>query len=209
MKTLFHSAKFLALDMASTIFFVVLFALTKNVVLSVAIGMVLGVAQIGWELARKKRPDAMQWLSLFLVLAAGAATLITKDPRFILFKPTIIYCIVGFVMLKRGWMNRYLPARAMLIVPDVGVVFGFIWAGLMFFSGALNLAIALRGDMALSLKFLAIFPLASKLSLFAIQYATMRLIGRRRYLAMTPQAQAAFEAAADNAEVAQPFAAAV
>jgi intracellular septation protein A len=206
MKSLFHSAKFLALDMASTIFFVVLFEVTHNVVLAVAIGMVLGVAQIGWELARGKRPDAMQWLSLFLVLATGAATFITKDPRFILFKPTIIYCIVGFVMLKRGWMNRYLPQRAIILEPDVGIVFGFIWAGLMFFSGALNLAIALRGDMALSLKFLAIFPLASKLSLFAVQYATMRFIGRRRYLAMTPEAQAAFEAATPE-EGAQPAAA--
>ncbi len=196
MKSLFHSARFLALDMASTIFFVALFELTGNVVLSVAVGMGLGVAQIGWVLVRRRRPDAMQWLSLFLVVATGVATFITKDPRFILFKPTIIYAIVGVVMLKRGWMNRYLPQRAMLIVPDIGVVFGFVWAGLMFFSGALNLAIALRGDMALSLKFLAIFPLASKLTLFAIQYATMRLIGRRRYLAMTPQAQAAFEAAA-------------
>jgi len=195
MKGLWHAGKYLALDMASTIFFVILFELTKNIVLSVAVGMALGVVQIGWVLARKRRPDAMQWLSLFLVLATGAATFITKDPRFVLFKPTIIYCIVGFVMLKPGWMNRYLPEQAMRLVPDLGVVFGFVWAGLMFFSAALNFAIALKGDMALSVKFLAIFPLASKLSLFAIQYAVMRLVGRRRYLAMTPEAQAAFEAA--------------
>ena len=195
MKGLWHAGKYLALDMASTIFFVVLFELTHNIVLSVAVGMALGVVQIGWVLSRKKRPDAMQWLSLFLVLATGAATFITKDPRFVLFKPTIIYCIVGFVMLKPGWMNRYLPERAMQIVPDIGVIFGYVWAALMFFSAALNFAIALKGDMALSVKFLAIFPLASKLSLFAIQYAVMRLIGRRRYNAMTPEAQAAFEGA--------------
>ena len=65
----------------------------------------------------------------------------------------------------------------------------------MFFSAALNLAVAWRGDVGLSIKFLAIYPLASKLGLFAIQYATMRLIGRRRYLAMEPGAQAEFDAA--------------
>jgi len=47
-------------------------------------------------------------------------------------------------MLKPGWMNRYLPERAMEIVPDVGVVFGYIWSGLMFFSAGLNLVLALR-----------------------------------------------------------------
>jgi hypothetical protein len=50
--------------------------------------------------------------------------------------------------------------------------------------------------VGLSVKFLAIYPLASKLSLFAIQYATMRFVGRRRYLAMTPEDQTAFEAVA-------------
>jgi len=99
-------------------------------------------------------------------------------------------------MLKPGWMNRYLPERAVHIVPDVGVIFGYVWAGLMFFSAGLNFFVAMKGDIGLSVKFLAIYPLASKLSLFAIQYATMRYIGRRRYLAMTPEAQAAFEAAA-------------
>jgi intracellular septation protein A len=51
----------------------------------------------------------MELLSLFLVIAAGTATLLTNDPRFVLFKPSVIYVIVGVVMLKPGWMNRYLP----------------------------------------------------------------------------------------------------
>ncbi|MGH7017743.1 MAG: inner membrane-spanning protein YciB [Caulobacteraceae bacterium] len=194
MKGLFHAGKYLSLDMASTIFFVVLYESTRNLVLAVALGMVLGIVQIGWVLSRGKRPDAMQWLSLFLVLATGTATFLTKDPRFILFKPTLIYVIVGAVMLKPGWMNRYLPDRAIRIVPDLGLAFGYVWAAMMFATGALNLFIALRGDMALSVKFLAIFPLASKLSLFAIQYAVMQFIGRRRYLALNPESRAAFDA---------------
>jgi hypothetical protein len=74
-----------------------------NIVLSVALGMALGVAQIGWELARKKPIDAMQWLSLFLVMGY---------PRFVMVKPSLIYLVVGVVMLKPGWMNRYLPPVA-------------------------------------------------------------------------------------------------
>jgi intracellular septation protein A len=204
MKGLLHAGKFLALDMASSLVYLLVYwgadkALhdaAKSVLVATPIGILFGIGQIVWELRQKRRPDAMQWLSLFLVIAAGTATFLTRDLRFILFKPSIIYCIVGLVMLKPGWMNRYLPERAVRIVPDVGVVFGYIWAALMFFSAILNLFIALKGDIGLSVRFLAIYPLASKLSLFAIQYATMRFIGRRRFLAMTPEAQTAFEAIA-------------
>ncbi len=97
--------------MAATLFFLVLYLLTRNVALSVVLGMALGIAQIGWQLARGKPIDTMQWMSLFLVLGAGTVTLITNDPRFVMIKPSVIYLIVGIVMLKRGWMNRYLPPR--------------------------------------------------------------------------------------------------
>lgn len=204
MKTLFHSVKFLALDMASTMVYLLTYWAAdhafhdpaKSVLVATPVAMAFGIGQIAWLVAHKKRPDAMQRLSLFLVIAAGTATFLTKDPRFILFKPSIIYCVVGVVMLKRGWMNRYLPDRAIHLVPDMGVVFGYVWAALMFFSAGLNLFVAMKGDIGLSVKFLALYPLVSKLGLFAIQYATMRLVGRRRYLAMTPDAQAAFEAVA-------------
>jgi hypothetical protein len=35
-------------------------------------------------------------------------------------------------MLKCGWLNRYQPAIAMELVPDIVVIFGFVWSGLMF-----------------------------------------------------------------------------
>src|SRR5450631_1872733 len=119
MKHLFDAGKLLLLDMASTFLFLVLFLLTRNVALSVILGMALGVAQIGWQFARKKPIDTMQWMSLFLVLGSGAATLVTDDPRFVMFKPTVVYLIVGIVMLKPGWMNRYLPPIAIERVPDI------------------------------------------------------------------------------------------
>jgi intracellular septation protein len=180
MKSLFHAGKFLAIDMASTIFFLILFSLTKNVVLSVALGMALGIAEIAWERARGRRIDTMQWLSLFLVLATGAATFLTKDPRFILIKPSVIYVIVAIVMLKPGWMNRYLPERAMQIVPDIGVKFGFVWSALMFFTAILNIVVALKFSLGTWAAFMSAWAIGSKLTLFLIQYATMRLIGGYR-----------------------------
>lgn len=180
MKNLFEAGKLLLLDMASTFFFLVLYLLTHNIILAVALGMALGIGQIGWQLARKQPIDTMQWMSLFLVLGSGAATLITRDPRFVMIKPSVIYLVVGIVMLKRGWMNRYLPPIAIEMVPDIAVVFGFVWAGLMFFSAVLNLVVALNFSVVTWSASMSVYAIVSKAVLFLIQYATMRTIGVRR-----------------------------
>jgi len=182
MKNLVQAGKLLLLDMAATLAFLVLYLLTHNVVLSVALGMALGTAQIGWQLARRKPIDTMQWMSLFLVLGAGAVTLITDDPRFVMIKPSVIYVIVGVVMLKRGWMNRYLPPVAIDLVPDIAVIFGYIWSGLMFFSAILNVIVALNFSVVTWSVAMSIYGIISKAALFLLGYAVMRTIAvaRRR-----------------------------
>jgi intracellular septation protein len=180
MRNLLSSAKVLLSDLASTLFFLVLFLLTKNLILSVALGMTLGIVQIGLEFARKKPIETMQWLSLFLVLASGTTTLLTNDPRFVMVKPSVIYVIVGIVMLRPGWLNRYLPPIAIEVVPDIAFIFGFVWAGLMFASAALNLAVAFTLDAATWAIVMSIWGMASKIAMFLIQYTVMRAIGIRR-----------------------------
>jgi intracellular septation protein A len=181
MKNLFEAGKLLFLDMAATLFFLVLYLLTHNVALSVILGMALGTAQIGWQLARRKPIDTMQWMSLFLVLGAGTVTLITNDPRFVMIKPSVIYIIVGIVMLRRGWMNRYLPPIAIALVPDIAVIFGYVWSGLMFFSAVLNVIVALNFNVVTWSVAMSIYGIASKAALFLIAYATMRIVGGHRY----------------------------
>lgn len=182
MKNLFEAGKLLFLDMAATLFFLALYLLTHNVTLSVLLGMALGAAQIGWQLVRGKPIDTMQWMSLFLVLGAGTVTLLTNDPRFVMVKPSVIYMIVGVVMLRRGWMNRYLPPIAIELIPDIAVIFGYVWSGLMFFSAALNLIVALNFGVVTWSATMSIWGIASKLVLFLVGYATMRSIAvsRRR-----------------------------
>lgn len=182
MKNLFEAGKLLLLDMAATLFFLALYLLTHNVTLSVVLGMALGFAQIGWQFVRRKPIDTMQWLSLFLVLGAGTITLITNDPRFVMIKPSVIYVVVGIVMLKRGWMNRYLPPIAIELVPDIAIIIGYAWSGLMFFSAALNVIVALNFDVATWSAAMSIYGIVSKAAMFLISYTVMRTIGiaRRR-----------------------------
>src|ERR1700722_4796236 len=180
MKHLLDAGKLLLLDLASTFLFLVVYLLTHNITLSVVLGMALGAAQIGWQLVRKRPIDTMQWMSLFLVLGAGTARLLTHDPRFVMIKPTLIYGIVGIVMLKPGWMNRYLPPVAIEIVPDIAFIFGFVWAGLMFFSAALNLIVALNFSVVTWSAVMSVWGIASKAALFLIGYAIMRTVGAGR-----------------------------
>jgi intracellular septation protein len=147
--------------------------------------MALGVAQIGWQFVGKKPIGTMEWMSLFLVVGSGAATLITDNPRFVMVKPSLIYILVGVVMLKPGWMNRYLPPIATAVVPDVAVIFGFVWAALMFASAALNVIVALNFSVVTWSAFMSVYGIASEASLFLIGYATMRYIGVRRWRAMS------------------------
>jgi len=196
MRNLLHAAKLLLLDLASTIVFLVAYLVSNNIPLSIALGMALGIAQISVQFARKKPIATMEWLSLFLVLASGTAALITRDPRFVMFKPSVIYMIVGVVMLRPGWINRYLPPLANAVVPDVAIIVGFLWAGLMFASAAVNVFVALNYSIVTWAWFMPVFGIVSKIVLFLISFGMMRMIGRRRYAAMPDSERERLTAAA-------------
>ncbi|MCC7268154.1 MAG: septation protein IspZ [Caulobacteraceae bacterium] len=171
----------LAADLLSTLFFVALINLTHDVMLATGVAMAVGLGQIVW-LRLKGRPiAALQWMSLVLVISMGAATLVTHDPRFVMVKPTIVYLAVGAAMLQRGWMARYMPPIVQQHGPNIPIRFGYVWAGMMFATAAANALVALTLSPAAWSAFIAVFPLVSKLLLFAIQYVvTRRIIVSRR-----------------------------
>lgn len=188
MKSLLSAARALLMDLAATILFFGIYTLTGNITLAVVLGLALAIAQIGWQFLQRKPVDALQWVSLVVVLASGSATLITRDPVFVMVKPSLIYLLVGAAMLRRGWMNSYLPSRARETVPDLAISFGYIWAGLMFFSAALNLVLALNLSVAEWGTAMSAWGIVSKFALFFIQYSVMKTIGRRRYHAQAAAA---------------------
>jgi intracellular septation protein len=183
MRSLLSAARALLMDMASTILFFCIYTLTGNTTLAVVLGLALAVAQIGWQFLQHKPVDALQWISLVVVIASGSATLITRNPVFVMVKPSLIYLLVGAAMLKRGWMNRYLPPIALEAVPDLVIGFGYAWAGLMFFSAMLNLALALSLSVTEWGMAMSVWGIASKSVLFFVSYGVMKTVGRRRYYA--------------------------
>ncbi len=184
MKPFLTTVTLLLSDLAASLVFVIVFSATDDPVLSACVGMFIGISQLAVQLIRKTPIDSMQWLSLGLVLVSGAATMLTGDPRFVLFKPSVIYLIIGAAMLKPGWMNRYLPAIVKAVAADIGMLTGYAWAGLMFASAALNAYLAVSTDVAIWALTMASFAIASKVVLFLGGFGAIRLVTRARVRAM-------------------------
>ncbi len=84
----------------------------------------------------------MQWMALVLVVVLGSTTILTRNPRFIVMKPSIFESCIGLMMLRPGWLLRYAPSRARDLIPRLLFVWGYLWAAAWFALAASNLVIA-------------------------------------------------------------------
>jgi intracellular septation protein A len=174
MNGLGYTLRYFASDLAPMIVFMVVFLATKNIYLATGVGIALSVLQIVWTYVRKQPIGMLQWAGLGLIAVFGTATLVTGDPRFVMFKPTGINLVLGVVMLKRGWMERYVPETMREIARPMLNMFGYVWAGLMFLTAALNLILVFTVGTSTWAKFNLFFPPLSIIVLFVIQNAYMR-----------------------------------
>ena len=99
----------LAIDFFSTIVFIAVYLITDNVLLATGVAIAGAVAQVIYAHIKGQQLGFMTYASLALVIVLGSATLLTSDPRFVLAKPAIAHFAIGAIMLKRGWMLRYVP----------------------------------------------------------------------------------------------------
>ena len=176
---MFGALKWLVADLSSTFAFLGLYAATRDIFVATAIAMVLGIGQIVYFRVRGLAVGAMQWLGLLLVIVFGSATLVSHDSRFIMLKPTLVYAAIGVIMLKRGWLNRYLTPAALAAEPTT-TIFGYAWAGVMFATALVNLAMVQFASPATWAWGLVAFTTGSKLILVAAQFwATRRALGHR------------------------------
>src|SRR5215467_3580957 len=168
-------------DFLSAIVFLTIYGSTENLYLATGAAIAVSVVQFTVFRIRGRPVDAMQWLVLGMVVVLGSATLITQDSRFIMVKPSIIHFAVGAVMLRRGWMMRYLPPVVRdNIAESVLVASGYAWAALMFALGALNIVIAMTLQFRVLAWFISIGAIGAKIVAFLLQYAVFRTMVRRK-----------------------------
>ncbi len=168
-------------DFLSTLVFLIVYFISGELYLAIAIAIAVGIGQFVLLKRRGRTPDIMAWLSLVMVIALGGASLMTNDSRFIMAKPSVVHFAVGFVMLRRGWLARYMPEFVKQNVPEnVLVGSGYAWAALMFALGLINLYVANRYSIDVWAWFISVYAVGAKVVAFLIQYAVFQVLIRRK-----------------------------
>lgn len=185
----------LATDFFSTIVFLLVYLVSDNVALATMVAIAGAVAQFVYARIKQQNLDVMTYASLALVILLGGATLLTKDPRFVLVKPSIAHFAIGAIMLRKGWMLRYSPDIVRDNIPHLVTIAGYAWAALMFALGLGTIAVAMTGDIKLWAFYVSVVAVGAKVAAFALQYGVFRIVITRKLRA---------EARAGNPLVSEP-----
>ena len=167
------SLKRLSVDVLSGWAFLAAFLTTNNIFLATGVGVAIGLGQAIWMIVRRQAVDPMQWMALALVLGLGSASILTRNPTFVVFKPSIFEGCLALMMLRPGWMRRYAPPRANEFLPPALVLcWGYLWAAAWFALAASNLLVA----RVYGLKAWAIYTNLSPFALLAVLFGAGFLV---------------------------------
>jgi len=148
---------------------------TATAVLMVAMALLLAADYI-----RDRRIPPMHAASAALVFAFGAATLALHDFRFIQWKPTVFYWLLGIVFLGSAWIGKQPIAQRMLlqvvegepqITRAVWRRLNWLWVLFWLLLGALNLVVAFNASVSTWAWFKVLGPTLGTAAFAAIQIA--------------------------------------
>jgi len=115
------------------------------------VAMVATIGQILWVYYRHRKIDAMQWVSLAMILVFGSLTIILHDKTFIQLKPTALYWLfsgalfISANVFKKNWIQVLMGKHVTLKADSSHSLwhrFNLAWVTFFFLMGALNLYIA-------------------------------------------------------------------
>ena len=117
------------------------------IVFATVVAILATVIQIVWLLARRKKVDAMLWVSLAVIVLFGGATIYFHNDTFIKWKPTVLYWVFGTALLiSQTVFGNNLIRTAMqeqIALPDaIWRGLGLAWATFFAAMGLLNLYVA-------------------------------------------------------------------
>ena len=133
-------------DLFPVILFFIAFKL-QGIYAATAVAIAASVAQIAWLWLRRRKIDAMLWVSLAIIVVFGGATLLLHDETFIKWKPTVLYWLFAGVLSVSALVFRKNLIRAMLSgqieMPDAAWnKLNLSWAAFFACMGVLNLYVA-------------------------------------------------------------------
>ncbi|WP_313704847.1 septation protein A [Massilia sp.] len=150
------------------------------IMLATVVGIIATVLQVGYLLVRRRKVDTMLWVSFFVIVVFGGATIYFHDETFIKWKPTMLYWIfaaalfVSQVFLKNNLMKKVMQ-EALPLPDEIWPRVGFQWMAFLFFLGALNLVMAFvvfKGNTGAWVNF-KVFGMTAIFFLFSIGQAML------------------------------------
>jgi intracellular septation protein len=121
-----------------------------DIYLATGVAIATSVALIGWVKLRGGRVDAMQWITLGVIVVFGGLTLWLHNDVFIKWKPTVLYWIFGAALLlgrfvfKQDVLRRLMGSQLEL-ADAVWARLNVMWASFFLAAGVLNLYVAFSG----------------------------------------------------------------
>lgn len=175
-------------DFLTAIVFVGVYLATGNLALAVGVAVALGILQFVYLRWRGRAIDLIQYLSIGLVILLGATSLLLDDPRFVLLKPSAVHFAIAAVMLRSGWMSRYMPPIVTHNVPGrVLTASGYAWAALMVALGLINIYVAMASSIEAWVWWISVWAIGVKIAALVLQFVVFRVLVRRN-LRTEPQA---------------------
>jgi intracellular septation protein len=118
-----------------------------DIYVATTVAIAATLVQVGWLKLRRKRVDAMLWVSLAIIVVFGGATLALRDETFIKWKPTVLYwlfaaALAGGVLLFRKNLIRMMLGAQMQLPEPVWARLNWSWTAFFAFMGAANLFVA-------------------------------------------------------------------
>ncbi|MBC3868800.1 septation protein A [Undibacterium oligocarboniphilum] len=119
------------------------------ILLATAVTLSASVVQISSLLIRRKKIDAMLWISFIIIMVFGGATIYFHSETFIKWKPTVLYwCYAGAFILSQFIFKKNLIQTAMgsqITLPDIiWARLSLTWIAFFVTMGLVNLFVAFQ-----------------------------------------------------------------
>ena len=117
------------------------------ILLATSVVMLATFAQIGYLLLRRKKIDAMLWISLVIITVFGGATIYFHNPTFIKWKPSVLYWSFTLMFLISQFVMKKNVIKTMMggqvdLPTAVWNRLNLAWAAFFLMMGVLNLYVA-------------------------------------------------------------------
>lgn len=140
----------LLFDFFPIILFFIAFKL-YDIYTATAVAIAATLIQVGYNWVKFRKVEAMQWITLLLIVVMGGLTLYFQDEQFIKWKPTVINWLFGMAFLgsqfigQKPFVERMMSAN-MQLPAFVWKRLNLSWALFFFSLGLANLYVIYNFD---------------------------------------------------------------